>query len=453
MSVWFKRAIVTGVLGSTLFAAPLWATTLTDALVLTYQTNPQLVISRTTLRQSDEGVLGARSALRPDVSASASASKTVTDDSTGPATGSLSVTVKQLLYDGGASKLGVEAARYAVLSDRQALVSTEQDVLLDAVIAYMDVRRDLQFVRLAENNVRVLGEQVRAAKDRFEVGEVTRTDVSQAEARLAAAVSNLERNKALLRISEQTYKAVVGNMPKNLQSPPNPPQIPATAQDAENLAVSRHPRILGAQFDVQAAELAVERAKLNRRPTVSGSLSAGRGFNTANEDAELTASITGSVPLYKGGRLNSDRRAAMAALERSKAVVQLQALITRQAVNSAHANWQASRAAIESGKEQVRAAQIAFDGVSEEARLGARTTLDVLDAEQDLLDARSSLISASRDEQVAAYTVLSEMGLMTASHLNLGVDAYDPDVNYTAVNGRKSPQAARFKLLDKLQNR
>jgi outer membrane protein len=317
----------------------------------------------------------------------------------------------------------------------------------------MDVRRDQQFVRLAENNVRVLGEQVRAAKDRFEVGEVTRTDVSQAEARLAAAVSNLERNKALLRISEQTYKAVVGNMPKNLQDPPTPPQIPATPLAAENLAVSRHPRILEAQFDVQAAEIAVERAKLNRQPTVTGALSAGRGFNTSSEDAELTASITGSVPLYKGGRLNSDRRAALAALERGKAVVQLQALITRQAVNSAYANWQASRAAIESGREQVRAAQIAFDGVSEEARLGARTTLDVLDAEQDLLDARSALISALRDEQVAAYTVLSEMGLMTAGHLNLGVDAYDPDVNYTAVNGRKSPQAERFKVLDKLQKR
>ncbi len=453
MSVWLKRAMLTGAAGSALFAAPLWATTLSDALVLTYQTNPQLVISRTTLRQSDEGVLGAQSALRPTVTANASASKKLTGDSTGPASGSLSVTASQLLFDGGSSKLGIEAARYAVLSDRQALISTEQNVLLDAVTAYMDVRRDLQFVRLAENNVRVLGEQVRAAKDRFEVGEVTRTDVSQAEARLAAAVSNLERSKALLQISEQTYKAVVGNMPSKLQAPPTPPQIPATALAAENLAVSRHPRILEAQFDVQASEMALERAKLNRQPTVSGSVSAGRGFNTQDDDAELTAGITGSLPLYKGGRLNSDRRSAMAALERSKAVVQLQALITRQAVNSAYANWQASRAAIQSGNEQVRAAQIAFDGVSEEARLGARTTLDVLDAEQDLLDARSALISAFRDEQVAAYTVLSEMGLMTASHLNLGVEAYDPDVNYSAVNGRNSPQATRFKLLDKLQKR
>lgn len=453
MSVWFKRIIATGAVGSTLLAAPIWATTLSDALVLTYQTNPQLVISRNTLLQSDEGVLGAQSARRPTVTANASGSKKISDGSTGPATATLSVTASQLLYDGGASKLGVEAARFAVLSDRQALISTEQDVLLDAVTAYMDVRRDQQFVRLAENNVRVLGEQVRAAKDRFEVGEVTRTDVSQAEARLAAAVSNLERSKALLRISEETYKAIVGNMPKNLQAPPTPPKIPATALAAENLAVSRHPRILEAQFDVQAAELAVEQAKLNRQPTVTGSLSAGRGFNTTSEDTELTASINGSLPLYKGGRLNSDRRVAMAALERSKAVVQLQALITRQAVNAAFANWQASRAAIKSGNEQVRAAQIAFDGVSEEARLGARTTLDVLDAEQDLLDARSALISAARDEQVAAYTVLSEMGLMTASHLNLGVDVYDPDLNYSAVNGQKSPQATRFKLLDKLQNR
>ena len=304
-----------------------------------------------------------------------------------------------------------------------------------------------------KKNEEVLRRQLQATRDRFQVGEVTRTDVSQAEARLAEAVSNLERNKALLEISEQTYKSIVGNLPRNLETPPAPPQLPKSAQAAENLAVSRHPRILEAQFDVQVAEMAVQRANLNRSPRVTGTLSLGRGFNTVNEDTELAATISGSMPLYRGGQLNSERRAALALLERGKAIVQLQALITRQAVNAAYANWEAARAAIKSGQEQVRAAQIALDGVTEEARLGARTTLDVLDAEQDLLDARSDLISASRDEQVAAYTVLSEMGLMTASHLNLGVDAYDPDQNYSAVNGVETPQASRFKLLDKLQKR
>lgn len=453
MTSFLKISVLAGGFVAALASAPSFATSLADALAMTYQTNPQLVISRSTLRQTDEGVLTARSALRPTVTGTASASKTVSTGPDSDLAGSLSVTASQLLFDSGASRMGVEAARMAVLADRQKLIDTEQNVLLDAVTAYMDVRRDIQFVRLADNNVRVLGEQVRAAKDRFDVGEVTRTDVSQTEARRAQSISTLAFNTAGLRISEQAYKAVVGTLPSNLQSPPAAPKLPASASAAETVAVGRHPRILEAQFNVKIAEIALEQAKLNRRPTVTGSLTASRGINTDDDDTDLTAGISGSMPLYAGGTLNGQKRSALAALERAKSLVQLQALITRQAVTSAYANWQASRAAIESNNEQLRAAQIAFDGVTEEARLGARTTLDVLDAEQDVLDARSALISASRDEQVAAYTVLSEMGLMTASHLGLGVDTYNPDVNYSAVNSTKSPQAAKFKLLDKLISR
>ncbi len=453
MSRFLKISVLAGGLMTALAGSPVLATSLADAMVMTYQTNPQLVISRSTLRQTNEGVLTARSALRPTVTGKVGASKTFSSGTNSDVNGSISVTASQLLFDSGASKMGVEAARMAVLADRQQLVDTEQTVLLDAVTAYMDVRRDIQFVRLADNNVRVLGEQVRAAKDRFEVGEVTRTDVSQTEARRAQSISTLEFNKAGLRISEQAFKAVVGALPRNLQTPPAAPKLPASASQAETVAVGRHPRILEAQFNVKIAEIALEQAKLNRRPKVTGSLTASRDINTSNDSTDLIASVSGSVPLYAGGTLQGQRRSAFAALERSKALVQLQALITRQAVTSAYANWQASRAAIKSNNEQLRAARIAFDGVTEEARLGARTTLDVLDAEQDVLDARSALISASRDEQVAAYSVLSEMGLMTASHLGLGVDTYNPDQNYSAVNSKKSPQTAKFKLLDKLKSR
>ena len=225
---------------------PASATTLADALVLAYQTNPQILAQQAALRATDESVISARSLLLPALTQTIRATRaarlnTRSDfrDPLGQWTHNTTLTIQ--LFDGGADRLNIDAARMGVLAGRQALLQVEQSVLFSTVLAYVDVRRDQQFVRLAQNNVRVLREQVRAANDRFEVGEVTRTDVSQAQARLAAALSQLETNRGQLARSENAYTAVVGIPPRNLRNPPAAPKLPGTIEKAEAVAIRKHP--------------------------------------------------------------------------------------------------------------------------------------------------------------------------------------------------------------------
>ncbi|PIB23559.1 hypothetical protein BFP76_08135 [Amylibacter kogurei] len=441
---------------------------LQSILAQAYNNSDQLSLTRSQLRQADEGVAQARSLWKPTVEGSASVGASRRWSHTNsPLDGSrvtnkgttnsknVGVTASQMLYDGGRANAGIESARMQVLAQRQNLIDVEQTVLLGAVVAFFDVQRDQRAVGLAQNNVRVLNEQVRAAQDRFDVGEVTRTDVSQTQARLASAVSNLELAKGNLRNSQQSFRSAVGVSPTSLHTPSATPKLPGSARAAEQIATNGHPRILAAQFAVKAAQYDLEQVKLNRHPTVSASISADvdRSNSSTGDSESLTASIGATVPIYQGGRLDSDRRISLAALQNAEANVQLASLTTRQNVNSAYVNWQTSIAAKKAVQSQIRSARIAFEGVREEAKLGARTTLDVLDAEQELLTAQSNLIAANRNEFVAAYQVLSEMGLLTAENLKLAVEQYNPDVNYTRVNGKSKLGQKRLKLLDKLQNR
>jgi outer membrane protein len=441
---------------------PASAQTLTDALISAYQTNPLLKINRAGLREADESVAQARAARRPTLTQSLSLSRSYDLENGSAVTEQIqgSLTAGLLLYDGGQSKAAIEAARMAVLANRQRLAALEQSVLLDAVTAFMDVRRDLAFLRLSENNVRVLRQQVQAAEDRFEVGEVTRTDVSQAEARLAAAKSNLELNRGSLRNSQQTYEAVVGAVPGNLQAPPPAPKVPTKVSVAETIAVRTHPRILEAQFNAKSAEFNLKRTKLNRRPVLTGQVrqTLGRTLEGGNpfvspQTRNLSVSLSGNMNIYQGGSLDSLRRQALALLQRRNSEMQQAGLLTRRSVNFAVSNLRVSQASIVARRQQVRSAKVAFDGVQEEAKLGARTTLDALNAEQEFLSAKSELVSAQRDAYVAAYTVLSEMGLLSVKHLRLGIEPYDPDVYYNSVNGASKFGAARGQLLDKLLKR
>ena len=467
----FGRLKRTGIaVAISLSALPSHATTLADALAQAYQTNPQLLAQQAALRATDEGVISARANLLPTLTQTLTVNRT-TDYNTpktspSPLLPSRNPTTfwnhnTQLtiqLFDGGADRLGVEAARMTVLAGRQALRELEQVILFNTVQAFMNVRRDQQFVRLARNNVRVLGEQVRAAKDRFAVGEVTRTDVSQAEARLAAARSQLETNLGNLRRSESAYTAVVGTPPRDLRNPPPAPVLPNSAEKAEAVALRKHPRIMHAQFNAKAAELTAKATTKNRHPTINGVLDydfgARAGGNELSTD-ELSASIVGQWTLYQGGRLDSNRRRDVALLQQALSNVQQSGYLTRQGLRDAYTNWQVASASIQSNREQVRAAQVAFDGVREEAKLGARTTLDALDAEQELLSARSQLVTAIRDQYVAQYQVLAEMGLLTAEHLGLGVPIYNPDVNTAASNRQQLGILGdkRIKLLEKLKKR
>lgn len=460
----FKRFKITGLtLALASLSLPAFATTLADALVLAYQTNPQIIAQQASLRATDETVISARANLLPTLTQTLQASRAAQLNTRRQLRNprgqwTLNTTITLQLFDGGADRLSVEAARMGVLAGRQALLQLEQNILLSTVAAFVDVRRDQQFVRLAQNNVRVLREQVRAAKDRFEVGEVTRTDVAQAEARLAAALSQLETNRGQLAQSENAYTAVVGIPPRNLRNPPAAPKLPSTLSKAEAVAIKKHPRVIQAQFNAKATELAAKATLKNRSPQINSQVGYTMGTNFGGDELttdDVTATITGTFNIYQGGRLDSNRRRDIALYQQSLSNVQQSGYVTRQSLRNAWATWQSASASIQSNRQQVRAAQVAFDGVKEEAKLGARTTLDALDAEQELLNARSQLVTAIRNQYVAQYQVLAEMGLMTAQHLNLGVPNYNPDVNARAVTKKQIGNLGekRIKLLEKLKKR
>ncbi len=439
---------------------PSYATTLTDALIQAYQTNPSLRIGQNGLRATDETVRQAKGAFLPSVSANVSAERTF-NSTTGTETPNnvFSLNASVPIYAGRTGLNGLDQARLNVLAGRQSLQNTEQTVLLDAVTAFMDVRRDLRNLQLAKNSVKVLQEEVRAARERFEVGEVTRTDVSQAESRFAASQSALENSRANLNVSMDTYTAVIGSRPKDLRTPPPAPKLPKTASEAETIAIAKNPQILQQQFLVQAAEKAVEIARGNKKPTISATITRARTETQSSSisfgaDATFTQlGLDVTQPIYQGGILNSAERQALALLDQEKSQLQLVGVQIRQSVNSSYSTWLASKANIKARREQVRAAKIAFEGTSEEAKLGARTTLDALNAEQELLEARSDLVSAIRDEYIGAYTVLSAMGLLTVDHLQLGIESYNPDTNYNAVVKPSPLGKKRLDTLGKLLKR
>lgn len=441
-------------------ASPGFATSLTDTLIQTYQTNPSLRVGRSGLQATDEDARQSKGALKPNLTSNISVERSdtsLTNQNTTPTT-SASIRSSIPIYAGRTGLQRIEQSRYNILAQRQALKAVEQTVLLDAVTAFMDVRRDQRNVQLALNSVRVLNEEVRAARERFEVGEVTRTDVAQADSRLAASESTLQESRAALKRSINFYIATVGSPPKNLRTPPPAPKLPASAKAAEAIAIAKHPSILQQQFVVSAAEKSVKIARGNKLPAVSATATLSRSNNHTtiggsgrNKQTVGTIRLDIKQTLYQGGQLNSVERQALALLDQEKAELQLAGVQIRQNVQSHYATWVASSARIQARQKQVRAARIAFEGTTEEAKLGARTTLDALDAEQELLQAQFELVSAIRDEYVNAYSVLSTMGLLTVDHLQLGIPSYDPDVNYKAVNGPMKFGIKRIKLLEKLK--
>ncbi|MCU0908158.1 MAG: TolC family outer membrane protein [Rhodobacteraceae bacterium] len=425
---------------------PARAETLGDALIAAYRNSNLLEQNRAVLRAADEDAAQAMATLRPVIAASAGATRRE------PALGGqdnltsqVALTAEITLYAGGQNRLALEAARESVLATRESLVDVEQQVLLGAVQAFMEVIRAGEFVALRDNNIRVVSEQLQAARDRFEVGEITRTDVSLAEARLALARANLAVAQGDLQVAREAYRAATGRLPGALQAPSRLPATADTLASAKAVATERHPRIREAQRLVTVSELNIARAQGGLLPTIN--LSGQVARDSDGEDAS-SIGISARQTLYAGGRLSSVLRQAEAGRDRARAGLLQTAVLIEQGVGEAWANAMVTSAQIAAGQERVRAAQLAFEGVREEAALGARTTLDVLDAEQELLDARASLIQAQTQRAVASYRLLSAMGLMTADHLRLGVPTYDPAAYYDAVRNapvtRVSPQGERL---------
>lgn len=438
------RLLLAATAASFAFAAPAAAETLADAMVKAVSNHPSLASSRAQLRQADENVVQEAAAGLGTINASTTYTlRTTGTDGVEPRTQSdpfsLGLSGSIPIYSGGQVRYGIASAEQGVLVARSALLEVEQSILLDTVSAYEEVRAGIQSVNLARNNVRVISEQVRAARDRFDVGEVTRTDVSQAEARLAASRSNLAAAVGNLAVQRQAYLAVVGEEAEGLTAPPPIPPLPASRQEAVALALAEHPAIRQARLNARRAEYEVKRAVGAGLPSVTLNGSAGvsrtqilQENGTATNSLEV--SVTASMPLWTGGRQPSNVREAQAAVAQRTAEIHQTARSLQQQTEVAWAQLDVARASIRAANQQIRAARIAFEGVKEEATLGARTTLDVLDAEAELLSARVGLVTSRRDEYVAAYTLLAAVGKLTVAHLGLDAPGFDPESYMAGVN-------------------
>ncbi len=403
------------------------AETLADALTAAYNNSGLLEQNRALLRAADEDLAQSVASTLPVIGWSFNATNTRPNtpgadllQASARITGSLT------LYDGGANQLAVESQKETILGTRQSLRSVEQSVLLRAVQAYMSVRRDSEFVSLRQNNVRLITEELRAAEDRFEVGEVTRTDVALAEARLASARSLLAAAQGTLARSIEEFRAAVGRAPQQPR-PVSPAPVSRGIEEAKSFAVRNHPSILEAQHAVSAAELNIRRAEAALNPNITL-----EGFVATDPDGDDSRQIgiQATGPIYNGGRLSSQVRQFMSRRDATRAGLYVTVEQIRQEVGNAYSFLLVARASRVASDEQIRAARVAFQGVREEATLGSRTTLDVLNAEQELLDAQANSISAQADEVIASYQVLAAMGLLNAAHLNLPVQQYDPSEYY-----------------------
>ena len=451
MRAWLLSAVVA--LAGVVAVPAAQSETLADALIAAYKNSNLLDQNRAVLRAADEDVALAVSSLRPVVAFTGQAGWRREEIKSGSVravteglSSSLTLSAELTLLDFGRNRLGIEIAKESVLATRKALIDLEQQVLLGAVSAYVDVRLAQEVVALRQSNLRLITQELRAAEARFDVGETTRTDVAIAQARLAASRSALAGAEGSLMIARESYKAATGAYPGNLSPVPKLPALPRTLEEAQSVARNTHPLILQAQHLVTIADLQVELAKASTKPTL------GAGASVAIDQDGLgtqTFGLTLNQTIYAGGRLSALLRQALAGKDRSRAALQQTAVGVLQNVGVAWANLAVSGASIQASDEQIRAAQTAFDGVREEAAAGARTTLDVLDAEQELLDARNARLQAEAQRYVGVYQVLSTMGLLTVDHLQLGIATYDPEAYFDAVKTAPS-HSVQGKKLDRI---
>ena len=455
LRAWSVAVLASAVLAS--FGPAVHAETLEQALSDAYLLNPVLNAERARLRAIDEQVAVAKSGLRPFVSGSADTSYTNQNSNTSSPSalafgaGGLAsdgvnhprgyaVQLQQPLFEGFQNLNAVRQAKAEVQAQREALRGVEQTVLLDAATAYVNVVRDKAVVRLRENDVRVLSEQLRATRDRFEVGEVTRTDVAQAEARRSEAVATLSVAQANLKTSRAAYEQVIGHPPGDLQTPPSIRHLlPHSLDQAMTLGDGENPVILTAVYNEEASLYAVEQIMGELLPEVSLEAQYEKRFNQSSFIQEIeTTTVTGrlNVPFYQGGGVSARVRQAKETNNQLKREVEDARLRVHADVI---ANWgilQSSGPTIRSAESAVSANKIALTGVREEEKVGQRTTLDVLDAQRELLNSQIGLVSALRDRVVAEYSLYAAVGRMDAQTLGLSVPYYDPLEHYEIVKNK-----------------
>ncbi len=440
--------VMTGVLAVFLLAlgpsGVLKAETLNKALGSAYEYNPTLRAERARLRATDEGVAQARAGYRPNVFVDGQVGtqdtttrpRSLTDGRVSPY--GYSVTLSQPLFRGGRTVNGIRQAKSNVLAGRANLRNVEQTVLLDAVASFMNVVREVAVLRLRQNNLSVLTRQLKATQDRFSVGEVTTTDVAQARARRSAAVSAVNLARANLKTARAEYQRIVGHRPGRLGRPGTIRKyLPRSQSEAIDWGLAENPLIESAVFLEKAALQNVRVIEGERLPEVTLEAQYSQNFDSSPfTDERNVGSITARarVPLYQGGAVYSRiRQAKQVVLQRRAELTQARVQV-RSSVISAYGQLEAARAQIEANQVAVRANRTALSGVREEEKVGQRTVLDVLDAEQDFLDSQVNLVTSQRDVVVAEYNLLVAMGRLSVATLPVSTVIYDPVENFSRVD-------------------
>ena len=437
-----------------LSASEAYAETLNNALASAYRYNPRIDAERARLRATDESVPEARSGYLPRINGSADVN--IRDDRTrlrdedangfsstegrlvrGTRSGDTvyprgyGVSLQQNIFDGFRTSNSVAEAESNVRAGREALREIERQVLLEAATAYMDVVRDQAVLRLRENDVQVLSRELRAAQDRLKEGEVTQTDVSQAVARRAGSVSRLDLARANLKSSRARYQRVVGSSPSNLKEPRIPARLlPGALDEAISIGIKENPLVIAALYREQAARHSVDVARGELLPTVDLEAGYFNRFNTSSTVAENeTLRVTGrlNVPIYQGGEVAARVRASKHTHVSRLQEIENERTQVREDVVTAWSQYQATRAQLESDRIRVEANKTALTGVREEEKVGQRTLLDVLNAEQELLNAQVSFATTRRNLIVSAYTLLSAIGRLSVDNLGVVSEVYDPE--------------------------
>ena len=442
-------------------AVPAAAETLADAIAMAYESNPTLQAQRAQQRALDENYVQARAGWRPTLSASIQDTynenrtpggrglvdsngdgilDTVVSTSVSERyTANAGISLSQPLYTGGRVAAAVSGAQADILAGRENLRRVESQVLGQVILAYVGVRRDQESVRIRQENVGVLQRQLEESKARFEVGEITRTDVAQSQARLAASTSQLELARAQLAISRASYAAAVGQNPGELAPEPSlAALLPVDVDKGFDVAEDQSPQIRAAQYAEQSSRARVAGARAERMPQVSvtaryGFNGQGRSVDTDKFSQSISATAGVSVPLFSGGLVSSRIRQQVERNTSDRINVEVARRAVLQSLTQQWNQLIAARANIASSDEQVRAALIAAEGTRQEQQVGLRTTIDVLNAEQELRQAQLSLINARYDEYVASASVLSSMGRLEAKNLTPATPRYDPKTNFDSL--------------------
>ncbi|MBN8807279.1 MAG: TolC family outer membrane protein [Sphingomonas sp.] len=442
-----RVSVLLGCVGlAALAAVPATADTLREALLAAYKNNPSLAAARAGVRATDENVAIAEAAGRPGVSVNGNYTENALNSANTflspqrQAQGNAQLVVP--LYQGGRVANSIRGAETRVEASRAQLRGTESDLFVGVVGAYMDVIRDEAIVGLNQENVKVLEVNLQATRDRFQVGDLTRTDVAQSEARLSVARGQLETAQARLISSKESYIRLVGTPPGKLEDPPALPNLPDSADAAVDVALKSNPNLLAAQRSSDASRFDVSAARASRLPQVSGvvggnyfnylgSYGAGTSPKPGQTGSAATVGLQFTLPIYQGGLpAAQERQAQERRAQALETVTDTERAVIAQ-TRSAYAIWKSSLEVIASSQRAVEANKLSLEGVRAENSVGNRTILDILNAEQELLNSQVTLVTAQRDAYVAGFALLSAMGEAEARDLGLdGGVLYDPLSNY-----------------------